>query len=297
MFDYIKLIADICTINSLKHHTMKKIGFATVYFTLWEVSKPYKEYVNAYSWYWKQDFTYIQNLSMNLDDARRKAFELTGKDCPVDETLRGHTETFHTRSETFTEPGVMPFGKYGGTPIEKINDSEYLRWVLEQAPNDLASLIVLRLRDLGFIVIMEKNDDDTWYRVYTQAEYEQHLKYLEYLEWYDSTKHGHFFENGQKVNLEVALIGSFGFRGQYGYTSVQTFVDREGRKYKYVGKSPVHIEQVAGNVIPDDDWFYRIQATIKHSKYTDTNQFDCPTIDETKLIRVKVLEPATELIS
>lgn len=108
----------------------KVIGFANKYYTLWEVDIDDNIIV----------YTYIRNLSFDLEDAKRKA----GTD-KFEETLRGRSKTFtkikydNGSTQEFEDSTMskilssrMTFGKYQGEEIIKVanKDPRYLAWVI-----------------------------------------------------------------------------------------------------------------------------------------------------------------------
>lgn len=92
------------------------IGFTTRYYTRWEVSGPFKVYINATDWYEQMCYTYVHNLSMTLDQAMAKMDEQVGKDnYKIDVTLFGHRRTsffLKTGKRGTDRPlHVFPYGK------------------------------------------------------------------------------------------------------------------------------------------------------------------------------------------
>lgn len=238
---------------------MLTIGFANKYYTLWDVSEVYTEHYSKYSYREKQDFNYIQNLSMDLDKAKAK---LKDKEFKVDLELRG-SSSYTTEGKIIdTRPeNVFRFGKYGDKNIEEIDDLSYIFWYYGQTNNLIAKNVLLKN---GY-----KEVDNV---LYTEEEYKNYLDNKKQEDYLDSLESGHFHENGEKVELKLKQVDAFTFDGAYGTTVVMTFASEDGKKYKYMGSNPPDIYE---------DAFYNVKATIKHDSYNG--------IDETKLLRIKVV--------
>ena len=101
------------TDNKTKFH--KVIGFSKKYYTLWEISDPYKYYYYQDSYEIKVDCIYIKNLSMDLETAKSK---IEG-DYKVDLDLRGKT-SFSTLAPS--QPDEFPDGELRGKKISLATD-------------------------------------------------------------------------------------------------------------------------------------------------------------------------------
>lgn len=241
---------------------MKKvIGFANKMYTLWEVSDVRKSYTSKYNYVMKQDYTYIHNLSLNLEEAKKKVdgyFE-------IDLDLRG-SSSFIKFGESFDETpdSVFKFGKYIGEDIVEVNDISYTEWYYSETKNPVAKKLLL---DNDYI---EYEDS-----VVTEEQYESILENLEKEKYMDSLEKGHLFENGKRVELEIKEVNSFHFDGFYGTTYVVTYSSKCGKLLKYMGGNPPEVS------VND---FTNVKATVKHDNYND--------VDETKLQRIKVLSVA-----
>ena len=69
-----------------------KIGFANKYYTLWDVTSEdmWAEFNGqSYKSYTKVMYTYFQNLSMDLEEAQKKASKMGCKDLSPNEELKG----------------------------------------------------------------------------------------------------------------------------------------------------------------------------------------------------------------
>ena len=237
---------------------MKTIGFTTQFYTLWEVGKPYKVAVSEHQWYDKQDFLYIQNLSKSLDEAKKK---LEGQNYVIDLDLRGlHSWTKSSELMNDYTDQQFSFGKLAGSDISACNDIWQLNRAMKseqgQVRQDLAKD---RLIEIGELIMVGGE-------FISKQEYDILVRNEE-----QSKGHGHYFVNGEKVELKVSVESSFGFDTSFGYTCVVIYKDSEGRKFKYMGSCPPVIEEVN----------FRIKGTVEHTSYKGQN--------ETRLKRIKIL--------
>lgn len=231
------------------------IGFTNKYYTLWRVSEPYKEWVSEWEYVVKRDYTYIQNLSFDLDKAKAKV----EGDCRVDLGLRG-TSSFTTSSKKVnTMPDTMfKFGRYCGRKITEIDNIDYISWYYDQTDNEHAKAVLLKngYKEYRGQVLSEES--------YQRVRENERLANL---------ARGHHFENKDRVELEIREVGSGGFDGHYGYTYIVTYESKCGKIFKYMGKSPIQLSP---------EGFTKVKATIKHDSYKDR--------DETKLQRISIME-------
>ena len=240
---------------------MLTIGFANKYYTLWDVSEVYNTPVDKFAYRERQDFTYIQNLSFDLDKAKQK---IKGE-FKIDLELKGNS-TFSKISDIISNvpDNIFKFGKYAGKDINDINDINYTKWYYDETFNPVAKELLLKN---GY-----KEKEDIEHILYTSEEYDELLNNKKQEDYLDSLKSGHFHENGEKVELKLKQVDAFSFDGTYGTTHVMTFASEDGKKYKYMGSKPPAIYE---------DGFYNVKATIKHDSYNE--------VDETKLLRIKVV--------
>ena len=134
---------------------MLKIGFANKYFTLWNVTneKAFSNCGGIFLPYNKTNFNFIRNLSMNEEDALKKAV-LLGVEClDIDDELRGKSGSFSVR-ETFPKVDtvtsfVYEFGKYKGQGISATHEEEYLFWYFQETQNVHAKKILIN--QFGFV--------------------------------------------------------------------------------------------------------------------------------------------------
>lgn len=132
---------------------MLKIGFASKYFTLWDVTTQ-TEYgqgsTGTYS-YEKTLYTYYRNLSINEDKALEKAKKAGVKDLTVDIELFGRSgrsfETSSPRVYVKYEDTQFSYGRYRGEYFSESEDIEYLKWYFVDSGNIKAAERVAELDD------------------------------------------------------------------------------------------------------------------------------------------------------
>lgn len=230
---------------------MKTIGFANQYYTLWNVTKT-KVAINPFQVIERSHFTYIQNLSKDLEKAKEK---ISG-DFVLDLELRGDVREFYTDGEPSQEipESVFKFGKYIYQDITSCKDFDYVKWYYSETDNEFALEVLLKN---GFELV-----DGILYDL-DDAEKQKH---------YLSLKRGHLFENKKRVELKIKTIKAFGFEGYYGYTFIRVYETECGKEVKYMGSNPPEISY---------EVFEAVKATIKHDNYNG--------VDETKLQRISLL--------
>lgn len=233
---------------------MKVIGFTKKFYTLWEVSEPYREYTSAHSFYEKVDYVFIQNLSTSLDKAKSK---LSGE-FEVDLSLKGSSSFSKTTSALQSDLplDVFAFGKYKGSKINECSDMDYLAWYHSQSQSEDAARV---LSSAGYKLMPY----GTFISPKEAAEIEVRKQIQE--------QSGLHFDNGQKVELRIKLVDSFSFSGSYGQTWVETYLTACGKIVKYMGGKPADISK---------DSFTKVSATVKHANYRGE--------DETRLTRIKI---------
>lgn len=124
---------------------MNVIGFASKFYTLWEVTKhtvntPYG-YETCYS------YVYLKNISMDKDAAFAKH-----PGVEYDESLRGKTISFRTTPVvTYTDVTKFRFGKYATVSIDGVNDEDYTMWyydnVSDEAHRDYIKSVLINKYD------------------------------------------------------------------------------------------------------------------------------------------------------
>lgn len=112
------------------------IGFATEFYTLWDVVVEPMFKTDAYGQHWhvsnKTNFNYIKNVSHDLDKAKSLY-----PGVPVDDSLRGKTRSFSTGGNgiELSPVNIMWFGKYFGHDVTELikTDFSYVLWLLDNA--------------------------------------------------------------------------------------------------------------------------------------------------------------------
>lgn len=274
---------------------MLTIGFTNQYYTLWSVSEPYNHFYSQYEYDVKQDYSYYQNLSFDLSEAKSKV-ESKYPETPylIDLSLRGesgsYTNTLNGERLSNAPDWMFSFGKLKYQDIRESDDVWQLDRAYGQEKNARTRVHARRrLIDLGELVKYEWVDTFSQNVNWDKQDENGHLlpekiedvkrvkKYatLAQIAAFEKEKNkpvaGHYETDGAKVVLELKEIDSFGFNGNYGYTYVVTYADINNREFKYMGSSPSNISQ---------DEFVKVQATIAHDTYRG---------NETKLKRIKVL--------
>ena len=129
---------------------MLRIGFSKKYFTLWDVIETTEfEQVEGVNLPFKLiSFNYIQNLSMDEEQAKRKAIFKNVENFEIDFDLYGRNASFSKRQELFSKiPSnksfFFEFGKHKGKQISLI-DVDYLFWYYQETLNVNAKAILLK---------------------------------------------------------------------------------------------------------------------------------------------------------
>lgn len=133
---------------------MLRIGFSNKYFTLWDVTTTteFKNFDGLHLPYQKTYFHYLQNLSMDEKEAKRKAIFKGVENFDVDTDLRGRNASFYHTKELFSKiPSdksyFFEFGRLKGQKIQDCNDFDYLFWFFNESQNIHAKA---RLLENGF---------------------------------------------------------------------------------------------------------------------------------------------------
>lgn len=124
------------------------IGFATEFYTLWDVIVEPQHTTDAYGKHWhtgnKHIFNYIKNISTDLD----KATSLH-PGVPVDDGLRGKSRSWSDSRPSDNDEcsHILWFGKYIGQDIAKVAkvDFPYILWALENANSPKLRALIAKL--------------------------------------------------------------------------------------------------------------------------------------------------------
>jgi hypothetical protein len=254
---------------------MLTLGFTTQYYTLWEVSEPFKKYgagmvINGIftgSYEMVQDCTYRQNLSKDYDAAIAKISAMG--EYVIDLDLRGQ----HSFVRSIGQGGndmpeyAFTFGQLMGQDIRTATDIWQLKRAMQQELGSRRRVYARRrLIELGELVrntIGLQAGTEAWinpshFRVIKERLNEQALG-------------GHFYDDGKRISLVIKRIGGFGWESQYGFVYVEKYLTNDGKIVKYKGTSPLNITEE----------FTEVMATVEHGDYKG--------VPETRLKRMKVI--------
>ncbi len=268
------------------------IGFTNVYYTLWYVSAPYKKFVSQYDFYWTVDVQYYQNLSHNLDEAIAK---LKGQPYTIDLNQKGQNGSkysYQTSGKLSSRPiEQFSFGKLEGQLITVSEDEWQLTRAMETEKNPRTRVIARRrLIELGLLVkhnhVTFENINENWNKRdengnLLEESYIQRPINHKYIskkqfdfEQFKKTQNemsGHFYNEKDKVTLNLKQIRQNSFDTQYGTCYVITYLSDDNRIFKYKGSSPLEISK---------EIFQTVAGTIAHGEYQGVN--------ETRLLRMKI---------
>ena len=122
---------------------MIRIGFSKKYFTLWDVIETTEfEQVEGVNLPFKLiSFNYLQILSMDEEQAKRKAIFKNVENFEIDFDLYGRNASFSKRQELFSKiPSdksfFFEFGRLKGQKIQDCNDFDYLFWYFQETQNE-----------------------------------------------------------------------------------------------------------------------------------------------------------------
>ena len=155
---------------------MLSIGFANKFYTLWDVSSDEITTGDAtygYSSYTKVYYTYIQNLSMDEENAKKKASEKGCKNLEVDRELFGRNNSFYKEIKTSSYIGdrldwICKWNPYLGVDINEITDVDFLYRYYQKYDNVFAKKFLLQN---GYVFFKD------WDDIITQEQYDNILAY------------------------------------------------------------------------------------------------------------------------
>ncbi len=131
---------------------MLKIGFSTKFFTLWNITKEVMYTTNLrgehHPSHEKINYTYIQNLSMDEEQAILKAKEHGATNLEVDTDLYGRNSSFFKEVKLFSElpKDINPFftfGRHCDEDILSCQDISYLHWYFKETGNRYAKKVLI----------------------------------------------------------------------------------------------------------------------------------------------------------
>lgn len=242
------------------------IGFGGQMYTLWHWSLEASYFMSHDGKYhktreWVRQ-TFVKNLSSSLDKAKRMY-----PNARIDLNLKG--DSWAGSGFTYDKPVYEDYQFCAGmVRSEDIRVSDNV-WQLNEvfegnrAEGSKRRRVYARRRliELGELVRYNWVDYDGIEHKYAtpkQVEWQERQKEKE-----RQIEESHFLHSdGEKVELDVKKVGSFGFETQYGYCHIITYESPDGCIYKYKGSTP---PSISGE-------FTKIRATIKHNEYNGEKQ-------------------------
>ena len=238
---------------------MLRIGFSTKYFTLWDVKETteFQRIEGLNLPYQKISYCYVQNLSMDETEAKRKAIFKGVENFEIDFDLYGRNASFETRKELFSKiPSdksfFFEFGKFKGQAIKDCNDIDYLFWFFNESQNIHAKARLLEngFEDVEGQVVHAEHTKKIKLRdlVFSELKSKKEIQ-VEILSNLDENGCFRFsFKN------EVLCGGFFGMKKQMfynGFTYFLPIIDGKAKRFK--GKTAkLTIEKING------DWSFEI---------------------------------------
>jgi hypothetical protein len=263
--------------SSIQKESGYAIGFSGTYYCLWSwrLEKTYEAGNNGQ--YHITDsyrkYSYIKRISTDIEKVKSLY-----PNYEIQEDLRGRKWDWDD-SPVRNKPTEtqFPIGRLRGQDILTSADTKAL-WSLYLAPDSGIGRNKVyarrRLAELGLLVpykwsktVKGLEGDTVIRRSYCSP------KHVEKLEAEKVRVKGLFYNDGEKVTLDVKEVRSFTFATQFGTCFVIEYVDTDNRIFKYKGSKPPYFE--------NNDTFTTIKATIKHSNYKGQ--------DETLIQRISII--------
>lgn len=150
---------------------MLRIGFANKFYTLWYIDTQPNYSQNDRGQitlnYTKVIYTYLQNLSIDEQNAKDKAKLKGCTDLEVDNELFGRNSSFQTVVKSYCDlyrnlSPFFEFGKYRDTKINECTDMNYLFWYYHDCSNRYAKSILLNngyfesQTDINYLITLEQ---------------------------------------------------------------------------------------------------------------------------------------------
>lgn len=242
---------------------MLKIGFTNKYYTLWDIeSQPnysQNERGQVTLTHTKVIYTYLQNLSMNKEEAIEKAKNKGCKILEVDTDLFGRNSSWEFISKGYCDlpKNLSPFfefGKYINTKIEDCNDLKYLEWYFDETKNRYAKN---NLINNGYLLFEDNIVTSENYQMLTKLREERNLIQSE-LKMIEESGTGHIvftpernLSRGGKIEYKKGLFIRFKDVKQMYYNSNEyslPIINGSAKKIK--GKELVLLVRV----IEDMEW-------------------------------------------
>lgn len=259
---------------------MIAIGFATQFYTLWDYHTEDQYYTDVKGQHHlgcvKHTYNYIKNISKD----ENKVSQLYPNIKPNHE-LFGRNSSWEKTTKIEAEVTQFPFGKLIGCDIATSNDVWQLTRLYEGGKQIGARRQVIarrRLLELGELVRYDWLDCiDSKYeegdcnyniiRCMANRKYATKKQAIELeIEKDESTRKAatvYHHQDGEKVEVELKRIESFGFETQYGYCYICKFISRDLKVYFYKGSTPPNI---------NEHEYTKVKCTIKHNEYNGEKQ-------------------------
>ena len=273
-----------------------KIGFGGKYWTFWNV---WSEKVKTYNGLSEEfHFDYIQNLSLDLETAKKKFLEKTnGAEIVIDENLKGQS-FIHREVQEYVAPNDDEFkiGRNKGCKLTETDDLKYLKWYYfnNSELNPTTEFIkAFEKQDVVFSVYFsfkKINVDESAYNTFspeikffeTEEEkslYIQNYKYVimkEMIKEIDGEHGTFFYEDKEKIEKKVILMSSDSVNTYFGEMNTYVFYcEEDNTQIIYAGSKTYDIKQYE---------IVTIKGTIKHN----FNKYHMK--DETKVLRMKIIK-------
>lgn len=238
----------------MKNESSYVIGFSGTFYCLWHYGKDVRG---------NYKHSYIKKISTDIEKVKKLYPEY-----PIDMQLQGWSWSPKQSESTFIKPtdSQFTFGKQRGCEISTSDDIKALWSLYLTVESGIGRNKVYarrRLIELGLLVRYRNGHSN-----YCSPAYAAKLEA-------DKAGKGLFYNNGEKVVLNVKWSRSFNYETQYGRVFVVEYLDTENRVFKYKGSTPPYFE--------NKDGFTTIKATIKHSNYKGQ--------DETLIQRIQIIKP------
>lgn len=205
-----------------------------------------------------QNVDFLYKLSTDLDEAKRKT---KGFNVIVNASLSGQPWETDTVEASPLSPFRFHFGNHNGEFIKDVIKIKpnYVSWYLNTIMEKKGDQFEDQREWLVSFVL--KNDFVFFEEKYIPTSKRDDI--LKKRAFWKSLEYGHFYRNGERVDIKVKFLNSRSFEGDFGTWWVVNYVDEYKRVFTYKGARPQHFENC--------DWF-TLRATIKHDRYNDNDQ-------------------------
>lgn len=251
------------------------LGRTENFYNLWEMSQPYFIETQFYTEFY-QDFNLIQKLSYDIEDARKQIQERYGEcSLELNEEVRGKYKSFSKFISKKYRDDVFLFGKYKGNPFNKIHDLSYKVWYWGETKGTEKKSQPLEDYLLEKEVLIPINN--SW------TTPDKFLKYLRRVsDKLDGIIYpdGHYYEDGERVTLQLKLVKYYTTTTRYGFMYVYIFSDLDETKLiRYNGSLTFPLSE--GDI-------FTMQGIINHDFFFD--KIKNVYVDITKLKKPVLIE-------